>query len=112
MRGDAVINPFETLEYYGFLTYMRQWYEEGYIYPDSVIYDASVLELLKERRILTIPASSYPGTFSQIVGKETDYVCLRTTEVSRQSGVDGYLTIPATRPVSGAGGGVSGSSVL
>lgn len=95
-ESDAVINPFETLEYYGFLTYMRQWYEEGYIYPDSVIYDASVLELLKERRILTFPASSYPGTFSQIVGKETDYVCLRTTEVSRQSGVDGYLTIPAT----------------
>ena len=31
------------------------------------------------------------------MGKETDYVCLRTTEVSRQSGVDGYLTgFPAT----------------
>lgn len=95
-ENDRVVNPFETEEYRGFLSRMRRWYEAEYIYPDSATYDASVMELLRKGKIFMIPASSYPGTFDLLAGEETDYVCLKTTEVCRTPGTAGYWTIPVT----------------
>lgn len=96
--SDVVENIFASEEYYEFLSYMKKWYDAGYIYPESVTYDASVLPLLEEKVILSFPAGSYPGTYDLIVGEETDYVCLRTTQVRKNDAnmTADFWTVPST----------------
>ena len=96
-ENDAVMNLFTTMEYYTLLSYLQQWYEAEYIYPDSVIYDAPITDLLRNQTVWTVPASSYPGTMELLMGQETDYVCLKTTEPRERSGYDGdFWTVPVT----------------
>lgn len=96
--SDVVENVFATEEYYEFLSFMETWYDAGYIYPDSVTYDASVLPLLEAKVVLSFPAYSYPGTFDLMSGKETDYVCLRTTRIRKNDAntAADFWTVPAT----------------
>lgn len=96
--SDVVENIFATEEYYKFLSFMEKWYNAGYIYPDSVTYDASVLPLLEAKVCLSFPTYSSPKTFDLMVGKETDYVCLRTTEIHQNDAntAADFWTVPAT----------------
>ena len=96
--SDMVENVFATKQYRDLLTHLRRWYQEEYLYPDGAVYDASALNLLEDNTILMLPASSYPGTMDLMMGRETDYVCLRTTEVYEKQGnaQDGFWTIPVT----------------
>lgn len=97
-ENDTVINLFAIEEYEDFLTYMRRWFEAEYAFPDAVTYDASVLPLLEEGRILMYPASSYPGTMDRLLGHETDYVCLKMTDTVQRTDYseNGYWTVPVT----------------
>ena len=97
-ENDTVVSPFSTPEYREYLFYMRRWYEAGYILPESVTFDAAVQPLLETGKILAYPYSSFPGTMDMLLGHETDYVCLRTTEtVKRQDySLDGFWTVPVT----------------
>lgn len=61
-----------------FLEYMRQWYREGYIYPDAAFTDAYPEELIESGLVLTYPGSSAPGYEMEALFGE-DALCLRTT---------------------------------
>ena len=92
-ENDQVVNLYATEEYRSFLAYMTDWYARELIYPDGLIYDGAVTELLRDQTVLMIPASSYPGTMDLLMGEETDFVCLRTTEVRPDNSRE-YWTVP------------------
>lgn len=98
LREDGTVADFYESElYYDFLEQMRDWYEAGYIYPDSAFTDAMNLDLLRDGIILSIPLSSSPGMFSES-GLNEKLVCLRTNEVTygpaSSRGI--FWTIPST----------------
>lgn len=96
-ESDTVENFFASEEYQEFLSYMERWYQFGFVYPDSVIYDASVLKLLEDQTILMFPGSAYPGTMDLMTGRETDYVCLRMTQPRKKGNGDwDFWTVPST----------------
>lgn len=97
-ESGTVVSPFSTPEYREYLSYMRRWYEAGYILPESVTFDAAVQPLLEERKILAYPYYSFPGVMDLFLGHETDYVCLHTVETvkRRDYSLDGYWTVPST----------------
>lgn len=92
-----VKNFFETEAYQEFLMYMERWYRLEYVYPDNVIYNGSVKNLLEEGNVFLVPGSAYPGTMDLMLGKETDYVCLKMVEPA-DSGTfpSDYWTVPIT----------------
>lgn len=94
-ENDQVVNLYATEEYRSFLNYMEDWYARDLVYPDGLIYDAPVTELLRDQTILMLPESSYPGTMDLLMGGETDFVCLRTTEVRADNSRE-YWTVPTT----------------
>ena len=97
LKDGKVVNFYETEEYYQFLSYLRQWYLDGYIYPDAAFTDSSVYELTKLGDVLSVPLSSQPGiitkdTFGEMV------TCIKTGAVrsSGQYAKSGFWTIPVT----------------
>ncbi|MCI8712503.1 MAG: ABC transporter substrate-binding protein [Ruminococcus sp.] len=96
-ESDVVENPFASEEYYEFLSYMESWYENEYIYPDSVTYDSVIAPLLEENMILSYPGVGNPGMFDLMMGEATDFVCLQTAP-ARETDADeaDFWTIPST----------------
>jgi putative aldouronate transport system substrate-binding protein len=77
----VLVDYYEQDYYTDFLKQMRQWYLDGYIYPDAAYTSLSSWELMSEGMILTIPSSSSPGMYTKEVFGE-DIVPLRMTEVT------------------------------
>ena len=79
--GRTLVDFFETSQYRTFLSWMRRWYEAGYIRPDAGYANLETAGLLKSGTVLSIPLASTPGMFSdEAVGEEV--VCLRTGPVT------------------------------
>lgn len=93
--GTEVVNLFATDRYMDFLRHMREWYLEGYIYPDAAITDADVGELAGSGIVMSYPRSSQPNMgMEQYFGEKV--VCMRTSEVREvgQYAKSGFWTIP------------------
>lgn len=97
-EGSLIGNFFATEEYMNFLQYMRQWYLNGYIYPDAAITDAGLEEFISSGLVMTYPLASMPGMgMEEAFGEKT--VCLRTTPVTTggtQYSRAGFWVIPTT----------------
>lgn len=92
-----VVNLYETKEYIVFLKWLRECYEQGYIYPDAAFTDSYLEELIAGGIVLTYPWASAPGYSREaFFGEKT--VCLRTSRVTvgRQHSKSGFWTIPVT----------------
>jgi len=92
-----IYNSYSSKEYLEFLTYVRQWYEAGFLYPDSVLTNYTAPELLSQQIILSYPALANPESIANgDFGEEM--VCLRTTEITvgQQNSRSGFWVIPAT----------------
>lgn len=92
-----LINFYETEEYRQFLIQMREWFQLGYIYPDSAYTCFSSIELMRSGEVLSIPLTSNPGIVTEAdVGAEI--VCLHLSEiVATPSGPKGtFWVIPTT----------------
>ena len=97
MKTGQVINFYETDRYREFLSWMREWYMSGYIYPDVAYTGFSAVELINSGEILSIPLTSQPGMYSaDDVGEEI--VCLSLSEVVQTYGGSRgmFWVIPAT----------------
>lgn len=92
-----IYNSYSSKEYLEFLTYLRQWYEAGFLYPDSVLTNYTAPELLSQQIILSYPALANPESVANGDFQE-EMVCLRTTEIttSQQNSRSGFWVIPVT----------------
>lgn len=93
----TLINYYETSEYYDWLTYMRKWYLEGYIYPDAAINTNLDVEMVEAGITMSFPQGGQPSLFEDTL-KSEKMVCLRLTPVRyTMSGKTGtFWTIPET----------------
>lgn len=81
IEGRSFENFYETESYGQFLSWLRHWYEAGYIYPDAAVTTLSSTELLKSGTVLSIPMSSMPGIYNDETAGE-EIVCLMTSPVT------------------------------
>ncbi|MDO4285464.1 MAG: extracellular solute-binding protein [Eubacteriales bacterium] len=96
-NGSKIVNFFAGEEYREFLEYLRQWYLDGYIYPDAAFTDTPKSELFAEGILLSNPLSSQPG-FGGSAQFGEDAVCLRTSAVTagHQYARSGFWVIPSS----------------
>ncbi len=78
---DRFENFYETGEYREFLSWLRRWYQAGYIYPDAATTTLSAMELLRSGTVLSIPMSSMPQMLSDDTAGE-EIVCLETSRIT------------------------------
>lgn len=92
-----LVNCYETDFYREWLEYMRKWYLNGYIYPDSAITTATSIGLYKEGILLSIPQTGCPYFLTEeTLG--TEIVPLRLSPIRQGTpGTTGiFWTIPVT----------------
>ena len=94
LDGTQVVNLYELPQYKQLLQYMRKWYLDGYIYPDSAITSASALTLYTSGIVKTIPMVGTPYILSDEVEGE-ELVCLRLSPIHtiRNNGTGVFWTI-------------------
>ena len=82
LRKDSgiFVNYYETDGYYNWLTYLRKWYLDGYIYPDAAVTNVEPKELLRSGIIMSIPKTGMPFVFDEENCGEP-MAALRTTSV-------------------------------
>lgn len=92
-----IVDQYETPEVIRWLQYMRKWYLDGYIYPDSAITSISAIALCQSRISLSVPQSGTPFLISAL-GSDREAVCLRLSPIrfGRASSTSIFWTIPAT----------------
>ena len=92
-----VCDSYSSKEYREFLTYLRKWYESGYLYPDSVLTGYTAPELLTQQIILSYPSLADPESIANGNFQE-EMVCLPTTQISigQLNSRSGFWVIPAT----------------
>lgn len=97
-EGSLIGDYFASEAYESFLQYLRQWYLDGYIYPDAAITDAGLDEFISSGLVMSYPLASMPGLVSEDMFGEK-IVCLRTSPV-RKGGAQysraGFWVIPTT----------------
>lgn len=96
-EGGRVADLFETEIYKEYITWLRRWYEAGYLYPDTAFTDSYSAELIGAGIVQSYPFTSMPNDWMDTVfGEET--VCIRTTELSISHGnsKSGFWVIPVT----------------
>lgn len=97
LRGDQVVNFFETDEYKEFLNYLRSWYLKGYIFPDAAFTDSDLYELIRLGILLSVPLSSQPGLISEdIFGEEVLSIKTSPVVIGKPTSKSGFWTIPVT----------------
>ena len=99
LRKDSgiFVNYYETDGYYNWLTYLRKWYLDGYIYPDAAVTNVEPKELLRSGIIMSIPKTGMPFVFDEENCGEP-MAALRTTSVISMGGssTDIFWTLPVT----------------
>lgn len=92
-----IYNSYDTEEYLEFLTYLRQWYLDGYLYPDGALTEYTTGELMARQMILSYPSFCDPYSLVNEDYPE-EMVCLRTTKVhiGRQHSKSGFWVIPTS----------------
>ena len=95
-----VVKLYGTDEYYDFLSHMKEWFDAGYIYPDSATTDSTAMDLVRAGTLAGYPMSNMPGMkqdAESALGEEC--VLLKTTEpyyTAQSSSSSMYWTIPLT----------------
>ncbi len=95
--GTELIDLYESRQFRTWLEYMRKWYLDGYIYPDSAITTATSLGLLQAGIVLSVPQSGTPYMLeAEDIGYEI--VPMRLSPVRRgiRSNMGIFWTIPVT----------------
>lgn len=92
-----IYNGYAAEEYLDFLTYLRQWYTAGYLYPDGALTEYTTGELMARQMILAYPFFSNPDSLVNEDYPE-EMVCLRTTDIhlGRQHSKSGFWVIPSS----------------
>lgn len=92
-----VYDRYASEGYREFLACVRQWYEQGFLYPDGALTDYTIEELVSLGLICSYPGFSTPESIENGCFPE-EMVCLRTTQVSisPQNSKSGFWVIPAT----------------
>lgn len=97
--GDStrVVDLYETDAYREFLEYMRKWYLDGYIYPDSAITTASSIGLYQAGLALSIPLTGNPNMLTEdTVGSPIVPLRLSPIREGRGGNTGIFWTIPVT----------------
>lgn len=97
LGGQQIVNQYELPEYTQLLQYMRKWYLDGYIYPDSAITSATGIGLYTSGIVKTVPLVGTPYFLpDEIMGGES--VCLRLSPIRtmRKGSTGIFWTIPVT----------------
>ncbi len=95
--GHEILDLFETDAYVTWLKWIRQWYLDGYIYPEAAVTTSMSDELMRDGIVMSIPQSGMPFFFREDQFGEP-LVCLRTTPVvnTPPGGAGIFWTIPET----------------
>lgn len=95
--GTDLVDLYETDAYLNWLEYMRKWYLDGYIYPDSAITTATSIGLMQAGIVLTVPQTGSPYILGAVTLEE-DMVAMRLSPIRNGSrGTTGiFWTIPIT----------------
>lgn len=92
-----LVNYYETDFYYEWLEYMRKWYLDGYIYPDSAITTATSIGLYQEGVLLSIALAGQPDLLSENdIGTEIVLMRLSPVRQNRLGNIGIFWTIPVT----------------
>lgn len=94
----TVENLFATDEYYQYVSYMKEWYDAGYIYPDSATTSSTQNELMRAETTLGYPISNQPVMESDAeaaLGKDFVHIMLTESYYTAQSSSGGtFWTVP------------------
>lgn len=97
LGSTQIVDLYELPQYRQWLQYMRKWYLDGYIYPDSAITSATGIGLYTSGIVKTIPLAGTPYLLTdEAMGEGT--VCLRLSPIysQRQGNVGIFWTVPVT----------------
>lgn len=97
LGSTQIVNLYELPQYTQLLQYLRKWYLDGYIYPDSAITSATSMSLYSSGIVKTLPLAGTPFLLAdEVMGEET--VCLRLSPIRtiRKDTVGIFWTIPIT----------------
>lgn len=97
--GDStkIVDIYETDAYREFLEYMRKWYLDGYIYPDSAITTASSIGLYQAGLALSIPLTGNPNMLTEdAVGSPVVALRLSPIREGRGGNTGIFWTVPVT----------------
>lgn len=84
------VNLYETEEYVEYLHYLREWYQAGYIHPDSATMDGSVTSL-KDAGV----TAGYFMVSAPVQRGENDYIIRLSEPYTASAGAGGWV-IPIT----------------
>ncbi len=59
-ESTTVENLYATEEYYNYITYVKEWYDAGYIYPDAATTSSTQRELMLAETLLGYPMGNQP----------------------------------------------------
>lgn len=96
--GDStqVVNIYESDIYREFLNYMRKWYLDGCIYPDSAITTATSIGLYQAGLVLSIPQSGKPYMVTESIGSPIAALRLSPIREGRGGNTGIFWTVPVT----------------
>lgn len=99
INGDStqIVDIYETDAYREFLKYMRKWYLDGYIYPDSAITTATSIGLYQAGLVLSVPQSGSPYMLSEAdLGSPIVPLRLSPIREGRGGNTGIFWTVPVT----------------
>ncbi len=99
VSGDStrVADRYETDAYREFLQYMRKWYLDGFIYPDSAITTATSIGLYQAGLVLSIPQAGKPYMLTEEnIGSPIVPLRLSPIREGRGGNTGIFWTIPVT----------------
>jgi putative aldouronate transport system substrate-binding protein len=93
----TIVDLYETERFYEWISYLRKWYEAGYIYPESATTTVTSIGLFQDGMVLSIPQIGSPFLLDgDLLGHEIE--CLRLSPIyyDRDSSTGIFWTIPTT----------------
>ncbi len=92
-----IANRYETDAYREFLQYMRKWYVEGFIYPDSAITTATSIGLYQAGLVLSVPQTGKPYMLTEEnIGSPIVPLRLSPIREGRGGNTGIFWTVPVT----------------
>ncbi len=96
-NSTQVVDRYKTDAYREFLKYMRKWYLDGYIYPDSAITTATSVGLYQAGLVLSIPQTGTPYMLTaETIGSPIAAMRLSPIREGREGNTGIFWTIPVT----------------
>jgi len=99
INGDStkIVDTYETDIYREFLEYMRKWYLDGYIYPDSAITTTTSIGLYQAGLVRSIPLTGTPNMLTEkVIGSPIVPLRLSPIREGRGGNTGIFWTVPVT----------------